>query len=204
MARDLKLSYQGKQYIFGIQKLDRKKLYGYTTVDVKDDQGLKCSLATVSDDGRHILAKGCVGYTYMNEKNEYVASASMKMVNKDDGKPIEKIISSFDLENIELQEASLDDYLKLYVKSVYQMVDIDKSDSKELLELLKACKVLYLKFNYRTDYDEDDAFLIHNEDTIFMVIGQISDFKFIGLEKVVEDMVELDDDEDDDFDFGML
>ena len=204
MARDLKLSYQSKQYIFGIQKLDRKKLYGYTTIDVKDEKGLKCSLATVSDDGQHILAKGCVGYTYLNDKNEYVPSSSIKMVDKE-GNPMEKIISSFDLEHIELQEASLDDYLRLYVKSVYQLNVADEStDIASLLDVLKKCKVLYFKFNYRTDYDADDAFLIQNEDTIFMAIGQISDFKFIGLEKVVEELIELEEEEDDDFDFGML
>ncbi len=203
MARDLKLSYQGNQYIFGIKKLDRKKIYGYTVVDVRDENGSKCSLATVSDDGQHILAKGCVGYTYLNERNEYVPNSSIKMVDKQ-GNPIEKIISSFDLENIELEDASLDDYLKLYVKSVYQLTPEGDMDFSSLLDILKSCKVLYFKFNYRTDYDADDAFLLQNDDAIFMVIGQISEFQFIGLEKVTDDLLELEEDDEDDFDFGML
>ncbi len=204
MARALNLSFEGNQVALSIQKLDRKKLYGFTQVEVKDDDGNKCQLATISEDGKHILPKGSVGYIYLNAKNEYVPSSSMKMVDKE-GKPIEKILSSFDLENIELQTASIEDYLQMFVKAVYQLIpEGEETDLSGLLEALKKNKVLYFKFNYRTDYDNDDAFLIESQGHVFMVIGRISPFEFIGLEKVVEDLVAEDDDEDDAFDFGML
>jgi len=203
MARALNLSFDGNQFALSIQKLDRKKLYGFTQVEVKDEDGKQCELATISDDGKHILPKGSVGYIYLNAKNEYVPSSSIKMVDKD-GKPIEKILSSFDVENIELQPAVIEDYLQLYVKAAYQLVPEDEeTDLSGLLESLKKHKVLYFKFNYRTDYDNDDAFLLQSDGHVFMVIGQVSPFEFIGLEKAMDDLVE-DDDDDDDFDFGML
>ncbi len=202
MARALNLSFDGNQFSLSIQKLDRKKLYGFTQVEVKDEEGNKCELATISDDGKHILPKGSVGYIYLNAKNEYVPSSSMKMVDRD-GKPIEKILSSFDLEKIELQPATIEDYLQMYVKATYQLnPEGDDTDLSGLLESLKKNKVLYFKFNYRTDYDNDDAFLLESGGHVFMVIGRISPFEFIGLEKVVDDSVE--DDDEDDFDFGML
>lgn len=203
MARALKLSFEGAQFELSIKKLDRKKLYGYTAIDVKDEDGNKCGLATISDDGKHILPKGSVGYIYLNARNEYVPSSSMKMVDKD-GKPIEKILSSFDLDEIVLKPASIQDYLQMYVKAAYQLNPEGESDLSGLLEILKKEKILYFKFNYRTDYDNDDAFLLHSGDHVFMVIGQVSPFEYVGLEKTVTELVEETDDDDDDFDFGML
>lgn len=203
MARALNLSFDGHKVSLSIKKLDRKKLYGFTKVEVKDDDGNRCQLATISDDGKHILPKGSVGYIYLNAKNEYVPSSSLKMVNKD-RQPIEKILSSFDLENIELVPSTIEEYLQMYVKAAYQLVaDDDKVDLSALLDSLKKHKVLYFKFNYRTDYDNDDAFLLENDGHIFMVIGHISRFEFVGLEKVVDVLAEEDDD-DDEFEFGML
>jgi hypothetical protein len=204
MARDISLSFNGSDYLLGISKVDRKKIYGYTEVDVKDDDGLKCSLATISDDGKYILSKGCVGYATLNEKNEYVASNTIKMVDSE-GEPIDKIPSSFDLEKIELESASLDDYLKLHVKAVYQLnPENDDVDFNALAEILRAEKVLKFKFNYRADYDEDDAYLLESNDSVFMVIGVVSPFEFIGLDQVVEEEVVVDEEDEDDFDFGML
>ncbi len=203
MARALHLFYKGKSYNFGIQKIDRKKLYGYTVIEVKDDNNSNCTLASISDDGKYILSRGCVGYITMNQQNEYVPSNSVKMMDNE-GNELERIPSSFDLEKIELREASLEEYLQLHVKAVYQLSSSDEEiDISELVKLLKELKVLRFEFNYRTDYDDDDAFLIQNEGTIFMVTGQVSPFEFIGLEKIVESEI-IEEEDDDDFDFGML
>ena len=37
-------------------------------------------------------------------------------------------------------------------------------------------------FNYRSDYEGDDAFLICNENEVFAVTGMIAEINFIGLE----------------------
>lgn len=203
MARVLNLSFNDAHFLFGIKKLDRKKLYGFTATTVTDEKGSKCELATVSDDGRHILSKGCVAYTSLNAMNEYIPSASIKMVDKD-GKPIEKILSSFDRDEIDMKVGALDDYLQLAVKSVYQMEPVEEGDFTTLMSILKKEQLLHFKFNYRTDYDDDDAFLLQSDDAIFMVIGQISPFEFIGLEKVVKEIDDVEEGDDDDFDFGML
>ena len=203
MARGINLSYKGSDYNLGITKIDRKKIYGYTVVDVKDDNGSKCGLASITDDGKHILSSGCIGYTSMNENNEYVANNYIKRLDAD-GNTLERIQSSFDLDKIELTKTSLEEYLKLHVKSVYELnPNEDGVDMNALVELLKTEKVLKFSFNYRSDYDEDTAFLLQSNETVFMVIGSISPFEFIGLEKIVEEEI-LEDEEEDDFDFGML
>lgn len=204
MARALNLSFKDTSFNFSINKIDRSKLYGYTSVDVKDDAGSSCGLATISEDGKHILSKGCVGYTTLNERNEYMAAADIQMKDKD-GNILEKQPSSFDLEEIPLEISSIDDYLKINVKSVYQLGAEDETHISSLIPLLEEHKVLKFAFNYRADYDSDDAFVIHNEDAVFMVLGSISPFEFVGLEQQIETaVIEEDDDDDDDFDFGAL
>lgn len=203
MARGINLSFNGKTFSLGIQKIDRKKIYGYTVVEVKDEQDSKCNLASISDDGKYILSKGCVGYTTLNDKNEYVPNTGIKMVDLD-GNDLTKIPSSFDLDEIVLEKSSLSDYLKMHIKSVYQLnPENEEVDFNALITLLKAEKVLRFRFNYRTDYDADDAFLLESNGSVFMVIGQISPFEFIGLEKTPEEEI-IDEEDDDDFDFGML
>lgn len=203
MAKGINLTFNGSSFLMGITKVDRKKIYGYTVIDVKDDIGSKCGLASISDDGKYILSKGCVGYTTLNEQNEYIASNKVSMVDQE-GNPLDKISSSFDLEEIKLEKTTLEEYLKLHVKAVYQLnADNEEVDVPSLLTLLKMERVLKFHFNYRTDYDQDDAFLLESNGSVFMVIGTVSPFEFIGLEKVIEEEVNIEDDEDD-FDFGML
>lgn len=203
MARAMNLSFEGKEFSLGIKKVDRSKIYGYTSVDIRDDDNLKCVLATISDDGKHILSKGCVGYTALNEKGEYISNAEMIVVDSE-GKPLEKISSSFDLDKIDLQKGKMEDFLQLAVKSVYELFADGETDLSALISLLKEHKLLRFNFNYRTDYDADEAFLLESNDTVFMVIGAISPFEFVGLEKTVEVAIEEEEDDDDDFDFGML
>jgi len=201
MARFLNLAFENKEVKYTIQKLDRKKLYGYTIVDVKDDNGLKCELASISDDGKYILAKGCISYVYLNGRNEFVEKSEIQVVDKENN-PLEKISSSFDLERIELVPGTMNDYFRLHVKAVYQL---NEDDEDSLIDIVEKHDLLYFKFNYRTDYDFDDAFILQNEGELFMVIGRISPFEFVGLEQATEPAIaNVEDDDDDDLDFGML
>lgn len=127
-----------------------------------------------------------MGYTTLNERNEYMATADIQMKDKDGN--------------------ALEEYLTINVKSVYQLGADDDSHITSLLPLLETHKVLKFAFNYRADYDADDAFMIHNEDAVFMVLGSVSPFEFIGLEQKLDTAVieEEDDNDDDDFDFGAL
>lgn len=203
MAKALNLSFKDTPFSLNINKLDRSKLYGYTSVDVKDDNGSSCGLATISEDGKHILSKGCVGYTTLNERNEYMAAADIQMKDHD-GNLLEKRPSSFDLDEIPLEISSIEEYLTISVKSVYQLGAEDEAHISSLIPLLEEHKVLKFAFNYRADYDSDDAFVIHNEDAVFMVLGAVSPFQFIGLEQMETVDIEEEDDDDDDFDFGAL
>ncbi|MCK5853855.1 MAG: hypothetical protein KAG34_02645 [Cocleimonas sp.] len=204
MARELSFTHEDTRFSFAIEKVDRSKLYGYTSVETTDENNALCSMASISDDGLHILSKGCVGYTTLSEDGRYIAAKDIVITNKE-GEKIEKYPSSFN-EDIPLIASTIEEYLQLNVKSIYELTpseDDVEADETNLLDLLKMNKVLKFRFCYRAGYDADDAFMVHNNEGIFMIIGKQNPFEFIGLEQNNNQQVE-EETEDDDFDFGML
>jgi len=91
----------------------------------------------------------------------------------------------------------------LNVKSVYQLT---LSEGKEvLIEILNSGEIFHFMFNYRSDYEADDAYLISNEDDVFAVVGRKTNLEYIGLDNKEEELPEEPEIvEEDDFDFGML
>ncbi|MCP3921719.1 MAG: hypothetical protein GY714_03950 [Desulfobacterales bacterium] len=185
-----------------INKLDRKKVYGWTEVKTYDQDGNECSLAGITKDGRYLLPSGSVALGLFLEDGKYITRKELEAVDEE-GKKLEKVPSVFD-EAVELREdVSIEDYMDMNVKSIYQL-DIEDGADK-ILEELKSGKIFHMIFNYRADYEGDDAYLILNEDTVFMVVGKKTEFEYLGLETAVtETAPEEEIDESDSFDFGML
>ncbi len=197
MAKALNFKFEDHEFSAAIVKVDRKKIYGYSKVEVKNEKGELCTLANVTSDGMHILPPGCTGIINVNSKGEIVSRTEMQVVD-DNGKPIEKIPSIFDVKEIMLNPSTIEDYLSINVKSIYQLT----LEDAELDELITQHQVFSFKFNYRADYQQDDAFLIKKDDTYFVVIGFSVPFEFVGLEEeLVEIIVE---EEEEELDFGMI
>ena len=119
-----------------------------------------------------------------------------------DGKKVEKVPSIYD-EKVMLREASVDEYLSMAVKSVYQL-QIDEN-KEALLKDLDSGKIYYFVFNYRADYEGDDAFLISNGTDVFAITGMSTDLEFIGLEDNEQELVSEETEAvEDDMDFAMF
>ena len=200
MPRTASLSLNDQTFNVAFTKLDRKKIYGWTKTEVFDDQDQLCALATIAD-GQHILPSGSVAMASFNDRGEYVSKSSLIGLD-DKGKKVEKVPSIFDAPAI-LKAIDLDEYLSLNVKSVYQLT---LSEGKEvLIEILNSVEIFHFMFNYRSDYEADDAYLISNEDAIFAVVGKKANLEYIGLDNKEEELPEEPEIVDeDDFDFGML
>ena len=200
MTRTASLSLNDQTFNVAFTKLDRKKIYGWTKTEVFDDQDQLCALATIAD-GQHILPSGSVAMASFNDRGEYVSKSSLIGLD-DKGKKVEKVPSIFDAPAI-LKAIDLDEYLSLNVKSVYQLT---LSEGKEvLIEILNSGEIFHFMFNYRSDYEADDAYLISNEDAIFAVVGKKANLEYIGLDNKEEELPEEPEIVDeDDFDFGML
>ena len=119
-----------------------------------------------------------------------------------DGKKVEKVPSIYD-QKVMLREASVDEYLAMAVKSVYQL---QMDENKEaLLADLNSGKIYYFVFNYRADYEGDDAFLISSGTDVFAITGMLTDLEFIGLEDNEQELVpEETEAVEDDMDFAMF
>jgi hypothetical protein len=200
MARQAEFIINGTSVMAELKKVDRKKIYGWSTVDVFDENGSICKLASISD-GVHVLPCGGSSLIKFNEKGETVSSSDLVGFNQS-GEKVEKVPSVYD-GKVELKESTIDDYLSLAVKTVYQL---NMEDDTIMLSELKDGKVFSFIFNYRADYEGDDAFLISNGQTAFAVIGKVADLEFVGLNDNETELVELEEEvqEEDELDFAMF
>ena len=109
----------------------------------------------------------------------------------------------YSLQKVMLREATVDEYLSMAVKSVYQL---QMDENKEaLLADLNSSKLYYFVFNYRADYEGDDAFLISNGTEVFAITGMKSNLEFIGLEDNEQELVSQEAEAvEDDMDFAMF
>ena len=202
MARTATLTMSDKSYSVGLKKLDRKKIYGWSKIDIFDDSDQACTLASIAD-GQYVLPSGSITLAGFNPKGEYIAKSSLVGVDEE-GKKVEKVSSIFD-EPASLTKADLDEFLSLNVKSVYQLGM--EEGKEELLGLLEGGDVYHFPFNYRADYEADDAYLLTSAGEVFAVVGKKAELEYIGLENKEEEVPEdpeVEDPEEDDLDFGML
>ena len=201
MARMASLTLNNKTYSAGLVKLDRKKIYGWSKIDIFDDNDQSCSLASIAD-GRYVLPSGSITLAGFNPKGEYIAKSSLIGVDEE-GKKVEKVPSIFD-EPAALTKADLDEFLSLNVKSVYQLGM--EEGKEELLGLLEGGDIYHFLFNYRADYEGDPAFLLENDGEVFVLVGKKIEFEFIGLDgagALDEEEPETEEVEDE-FDFAMM
>jgi len=200
MAKALNFKFQDHTFSANIEKVDRKKLYGYSQVEYRNDKGELCTLANVTSDGMSILPSGCTGIVTVNSDGHSVGRSELKVVDKE-GNPMEKIPSVFDNEAIELTESTIEDYLDINVKSIYQLAIVEEGTQGQLDQ----SKVLSFKFNYRADYQQDDAFLISKDGHFFVVTGFKIPYEYVGLgEQFVETITEEEETDEMDFGMGML
>ena len=127
MARTANLVLETTTITVEFVKVDRRKLYGWTKLDIVDDNNNICSVASIAD-GHHILPSKSTTLVGFNEKNEYVSRSTLIGVDTDN-KKVEKVPSIYDVPS-SLEESTLDDYLSLNVKSVYQL---NVSEGKDIL-----------------------------------------------------------------------
>ncbi len=203
MARTLKFEFNNDSVEVGLEKVERKKIYGWVDKKAYTREGQECQLGSISSDGAHIFGKESFEQGYVDQNGEWLEKSNLVALNNDQ-EIIEKIPSSFKA-SIKLDNTmSVDDYLLYMSKSVYQL-----EANPALLERVKSAspELFYFDYCYIDSYSADVAFLLTNEDSLFMVVGEPTNFDFIGLSEI-ESFILLEDDEeeegDDEMDFGML
>ena len=204
MAKPLVFKYRDGEIAFAMSKVDRAKLYGFKEVEVLDDDGHKCELATLAGDGRTVIGKGGTAMAYVSSEGNWCERSQLKPVNLE-GNEIEPVPSSFS-EAVALDDkVSIEDYLEHNIRSVYQMDSED--DTSALMDELKAGAIYKFAYSFRGGLEADAAFLLTNGDgELFMAVGNPTTVEFIGLQQTAgvaaED--EAAEEEGDLMDFGMI
>ena len=116
MARKANLTLDGAAFSTAFVKLDRKKVYGWSKIDIYDEGDSLCSLASIAD-GEHILPSGSVTLASFNTKGEYVEKSTLVGLDSN-GKKVDKKPSIYDEQNlgnkfIALQRKMMDNGWKL-------------------------------------------------------------------------------------------
>ena len=203
MAKPLVFQHQGRELSFALNKVDRAALYGHKEVEVLNEDGKVCELATLADDGRTVIGRGGIGLAYISADRQWCEKAKLKPIGLD-GKEMTPVGSSFGAPIPLLQTASVDDYLDHKIRLVYHLTSED--DVSPLSEELNRGTIYSFPYSYRGGLQADAAFLLAGDGgKVFMAVGNRVAMQFLGLQQaaaLTED--ETEDDETDLMDFDMM
>lgn len=205
MAKPLILSLAGKEIPCGMERVDRSKLYGYVELEVLDEQGRRCELATLCSDGRTVVGRGGTAFGYLSPGGLWRDKSSLTPVGLH-GEPITPVASTFAGAVPLAEKATIDDYLSHNIKSVYLLRPEEAAD--QLVAELREGVIYKFTYSYRGGLEPDTAFLLANaEGHPFLAVGKPTTLEFLGLQQAAapEDAEpEVEEAEEDDMDFGMM
>jgi hypothetical protein len=200
MGRKVSFKIEGNLLESEIVKVDRTKLYGTSEKIVYDTNKEECVLSDLYE-GSIILPKGSVGQVLIDEDGNSVSRSELIGFNLQ-GEKVEKVPSIFSIEN-NCKKVEIDEFISSSIKSIYQLV-IDEDQIETWKKYFTNNEVYLFEFNYREDYEGDDAFLISNEDGFFISVGKSNEFEFLELSNISVEDTDEDIEIEDDLDFSMF
>ena len=200
MGRKVSFKIEGSLLESEIVKVDRTKLYGTSEKIVYDTNKEECVLSDLYE-GSIILPRGSVGQVLVDDNGNSVSKSELVGFNLQ-GEKVERVPSIFSIEN-NCKKVEIDDFISSSIKSIYQLV-IDEDQIESWKKYFTNDEVYLFEFNYREDYEGDDAFLISNEDGFFISVGKSNEFEFLELSNVSVEDTDEDIEIEDDLDFSMF
>ena len=199
MARKVKFNINDTLLESGIVKVDRAKLYGTTKKIVRDTKGNECVLSNLYN-GDRILPKGSISQVLLDNEGLFVSRSDLVGFNSKNEK-VDKVSSIFSIDN-KCDKVNLDEFLSVNVKSIYQLA-VEEGEKEKWNILFANDEIYHFIFNYREDFEGDDAYLISNGKDLFITVGKKNDFEFLE-----QNNIDIDDEEeeeiDDELDFSMF
>ena len=200
MGRKVSFKIEGSLLESEIVKVDRTKLYGSSEKIVYDTKKEECVLSDLYE-GSIILPRGSVAQVLIDENGNSVSRSELIGFNLQ-GEKVEKVPSIFSIEN-NCKKVEIDDFISSSIKSIYQLV-MDEDQIESWKKYFANDEVYLFEFNYREDYEGDDAFLISNEEGFFISVGKSNEFEYLELSNVSVEDTDEDIEIEDDLDFSMF
>ena len=198
MAKELSFTLGGATFSAAPVKLERKKIYGWSTLVATDREGNLCIAAYISPEDSLMIPAGAAKMATVDESGNIVKKADL-MTFDADGKALESVPSSFE-GTIDLnRKATEEEFLDHEWASVYQL------QSPELAAAVG--KVIFaFPFSYSGGTTLNDGFLINCPTGLFLFAGTKVDFTPVSLgeEAVIDDTEEEAIEDLDDLDFSMI
>ena len=200
MGRKVSFKIEGSLLESEIVKVDRAKLYGTSEKIVYDTNKEECILSDLYE-GSIILPRGSVGQVLIDENGNSVSRSELIGFNLQ-GEKVKKVPSIFSIEN-NCKKVEIDEFISSSIKSIYQLV-IDEDQIETWKKFFTNNEVYLFEFNYREDYEGDEAFLTSNEDGFFISVGKSNEFEFLELSNISVEDTDEDIEIEDDLDFSMF
>ena len=203
MAKPLVVNLGGVDFPLNLNKVERSDLYGSIEVETLDEQGRKCSLATLADDGRTLIGTAGSAMATLSPDGLWLDRKSLQPVDNQ-GQVITTVASSFAVPVPLQKTASIEEYLSHNIRSVYQVNA--EPELEPLLAELKKGTIFQFPYSFRGGLEPDAGFLLLSaEGTPFVAIGSPTRLEMVGLHQVAalaEEDTESEDDES--IDFSMM
>lgn len=206
MPKPIRFTFDGDQFSFQMNKIDRSKLYGFKETIVHDDQGRECELATLAEDGRTLIGKGGTGIGQLTADGKWTDKSKLVPVDVE-GNQIQPVPSSFAAAIPLKEEVSLEEFLDHNIRLVYRL-EIDESAGamESLFQRLKEGAIFSFPYSYRGGLEADSGFLLFNDQAkLFFVVGNRVDIRYANLQQIaVSGEPEMEPGDDSALDFGMM
>jgi hypothetical protein len=202
MGKPLVFNFGNANYSFDAAKIDRSVLYGFKEVEVLDEHGQRCELATLADDGKTVVGRGGVTYAYLAPDGAWCDKGGLKPVDLE-GKEIQPVASSYSAPVALTEKVTLEEYLSHNVRSVYLMRC--EAGAPELAAELQGGAIFKFPYSFRGGLEADAAFLLAGADgNTFLAVGSPTKIEFVGLQQAAAAEEEGDEEEADLLDFDMI
>ena len=202
MAKPLVFHFKDSDFAFGLNKVDRSRLYGYKEVEVLDEKGRKCELATLGGDGHTVIGRGGSSFAQLSVDGEWCDKSALKPVDTE-GREITPVPSSYSAPVNLTEPTTVADYLQHNIRLVYVLEP--EGDASPLYEELKGGAIYRFPYSYRGGLEADAGFLIQGADgNFFMAVGNPTRVEFVGPTQISTVEEELDADDADMMDFDMI
>ena len=204
MGKPLVLSFGGSDFPLALCKVERSDLYGFVEVETQDEQGRRCALATLADDGKSVIGSGGTAIVTLSPEGNWVEKKELTPTDSQ-GRKIEPVASSYAAPLPLEKTATIDEYLSHDIRAVYQVNC--EGDLTPLMNELKKGTIYQFPYSFRGGLEPDAGFLLLAADgTPFVAIGSPTQLEFVGLEQSAAITGDSDEGEEseDTLDFSMM
>ena len=199
MPKELIFKLSGTDYAAAPVKLERKKIYGWTTLVATDKEGGVCDSAYLSPDDSLIIPSGGLKQATVDSEGHWVDKNDLKAYSEDGEQELPIFQSSFDAPIDLAQKATVEEFLDNDWESVYQL------DNPELASAI-GNDIFKFDFCYRGGTNHNDGYLLNTPGGLFLFAGDKQEFPLLTLaeEAAIDETEEVDEESIDELDFSML